>query len=287
MANFILLSDARTGSSLVCEAFNNFKDVQSLNDIYWYNGTFLYQAHKTRSTPTNLASFKLIETLKLYKIISKKRLILNENADVATNTWQSINNAICSYIQNHPREFFECLKELCSDSHIMFKTHLYQFEVTELDWIFDLPDTYFIILDRKSRLEQYVSLQIAKNKRLWQNINTSTEKVHIDPLEYLEFKRYTDTKYNFYYKNQLKNRGKDFLELYYEDDILNVTENNGNDLLNKIKNWVATKNIDFEIDRKPIFPRLKRQNFTEMKDKIINYGEFLAFINDLPDYLTD
>jgi GT2 family glycosyltransferase len=106
MANIVILSDARTGSSLVCEAFKTFKNTATLHDLYWYNGRVMYDAD-TIAIPENLRGFLDEEKVKLKEIIKTKRDIFKID-----NLSRYSGNAngeliIGRYIHTYPKEFFE------------------------------------------------------------------------------------------------------------------------------------------------------------------------------------
>jgi hypothetical protein len=278
MANIVILSDARTGSSLVCEAFESFKNTSTLHDLYWYNGRVMYD-EDTIAIPENLRGFLDDEKTKLKEIIKTKRDIfkINNISRYSGNANREL--IIGRYIHTYPKEFFESVVEVFSPNHIVFKTHLYVWKISDVDWLFDCPDTHFIVLERRSKLAQYTSLAIANKTRKWSRYNTSNERVHIDPMEFQEFKRFTDRGYDHFFIKELKKRNSNFLQLYYEDDLENIDSEL---FLRKIQNWMLSNGINLERNN-TLFPKkMIRQNTTPLKDQITNYNEVIQFVQNEP-----
>ena len=278
MANIVILSDARTGSSLVCEAFETFKNTATLHDLYWYNGRVMYDAD-TIAIPENLRGFLDEEKVKLKEIIKTKRDIFKID-----NLSRYSGNAngeliIGRYIHTYPKEFFESVVEVFSPNHVVFKTHLYVWKISDVDWLFDLPDTYFIVLERRSKLAQFTSLTVANKTKKWSRFNTSNERVHIDPMEFQEFKRFTDRGYDHFFIKQLEKRNSNFLKLYYEDDLENIEPEL---FLEKIQHWMLSNGVNLERNA-TLFPKkMIRQNRTPLKNQITNYEEVTQFIENEP-----
>jgi LPS sulfotransferase NodH len=278
MANIVILSDVRTGSSLACEAFESFKNTATLHDLFWYNGQVMYDMDTSRF-PENLRGFLDEEKNKLKEIIQTKRDIFN-NVNVSRLTGNANSDLIMArYLHAYPKEFFESVIQACSPNHVVFKTHIYLWKVTDLDWLFNLPNTYFIVLDRKSRLAQYTSLTIANNIKRWSRHNTSKERVTIDPMEFQEFKRLTDRGYAHFYINQLEQRNINPLTIYYEDDLENIEPEL---FLEKIQYWLASNGVILERNNSPFPKRMIKQNTTPLVNQIINYEEVAQFIQSEP-----
>jgi LPS sulfotransferase NodH len=278
MANIVILSDVRTGSSLVCEAFECFKNTSTLHDLFWYNGQVIYDMD-TNKFPENLRGFLDEEKNKLKEIIKTKRDIFNND-----NVSRLLGNAngdvtIGRYLHAHPLEFFESVITACSPNHVVFKTHLYTWKVTDLDWLFDLSNTYFIVLDRKSRLAQYTSLAIANKTKKWSRYNTSTERVSVNPMEFQEFKRFTDRGYNHFYINQLKKQNIKPFNVYYEDDLENIEPEL---FLKRIQIWMESNGVILERNDSVFPKRMVKQNSTPLAAQITNYNEVIQFIQNEP-----
>ena len=278
MANIVILSDARTGSSLVCEAFESFKNTSTLHDLFWYNGRVMYDEN-TIAIPENLRGFLDEEKTKLKEIIKTKRDIFKID-NISRYSGNANGELIIGrYIHTYPKEFFESVVEVFSPNHIIFKTHLYVWKISDVDWLFDLPDTYFIVLERRSKLAQYTSLAIANKTKQWSRYNTSNERVHIDPIEFQEFKRFTDRGYDHFFIKQLKKRKSNFLKLYYEDDLENIDPEV---LLEKIRHWMLSNGVNLERNT-TLFPRkMIRQNTTPLENQITNFKEVNQFIQNEP-----
>jgi len=278
MANIVILSDARTGSSLVCEAFESFKNTATLHDLYWYNGRVMYDAD-TIAIPENLRGFLDEEKVKLKEIIKAKRDIFKID-----NLSRYSGNAngeliIGRYAHTYPKEFFESVVEVFSPNHVVFKTHLYVWKISDVDWLFDLPDTYFIVLERRSKLAQFTSLTVANKTKKWSRFNTSNERVHIDPMDFQEFKRFTDRGYDHFFIKQLEKRNSNFLKLYYEDDLENIEPEL---FLEKIQYWMLSNGVNLERNNTPFPKKMIRQNTTPLENQIINYVEVARFVENEP-----
>ena len=278
MANIVILSDARTGSSLVCEAFESFKNTSTLHDLFWYNGRVMYD-EDTIAIPENLRGFLDEEKNKLKEIIKTKRDIFKID-NVSRYTGNANGELIIGrYIHTYPKEFFESVVETFSPNHIVFKTHLYVWKVSDVDWLFNQPDTYFIVLERRSKLAQYTSLSIANKTKKWSRYNTSNERVHIDPIEFQEYKRFTDRGYDHFYIKELKKHKSNFLKLHYEDDLENIDPEA---FLEKIRHWMLSNGVNLERNNTPFPKKMVRQNVTPLENQITNYKEVIQFIQNEP-----
>lgn len=278
MANIIILSDTRTGSSLVCEAFESFKNTTTLHDLYRYNASVLYDAYTTE-IPDNFNAFLDEEKIKLKEIIKTKRDVFKVD-DISRYVGNFNSELIIGrYIHTHPKEFLESVIETLSPNHIVFKTHLYVWKVTDLDWLFDLPNTYFIVLERRSKLAQYTSLQIAQTTKKWNQYNTSHHRIEINPIDFQEYKRVTERGYDHFFIKELKKRKSNFLKLYYEDDLENIDSEL---FLERIQQWAASNGIILERNSRTFPEFMTKQNTTPLADQITNYKEVIQSIQDLP-----
>ena len=106
-----------------------------------------------------------------------------------------------------------------------------------LDFMFTMPNTHYIILERTNKLEQLASLKVAQNLQKWYGVDTSDMKIHIDPIEYENFCISSVQNYTYLRK---KTSDKNVLEINYEDDILNIDLPN---TLHKIHSWLGEHDI--------------------------------------------
>ena len=268
MSNFIILGDARTGSSVVCEAFESFNSIVNLDDIFSFNYYGLDNIHGGSPNGHINALFDF-EILELKKIINSKQNIFNYDYN---NNEMSHSVLLSQYIHTHSKEFFECLQQAVTHDFV-FKLHVYHFDMTELEWIFDLPDTYFILLTR-DKLAQFVSNKIANKTKQWKLKDTSDERVTINPGEFIKFKKQNKLAYQRYYINELEKRNISYLSLNYENDFKDL-----NSLLQKIQNWATEQRLSLERNDKAFPRKLVKQSNTQLEVQITNYIELERFLN--------
>ena len=130
-----------------------------------------------------------------------------------------------------------------------------------------------IILERENLLQQYVSFHKAVIAGKWRNINTTDIKITIDPVEFCNFKNYTNDWYD-QITTYCKIYNKIPLKLKYEDDLMNLNTDSIT-LKTKINEWISLVGIDI-LESNYIPSRVTRQDFSKPSDSIINWED----IND-------
>lgn len=131
---------------------------------------------------------------------------------------------------------------------------------------------YMIILDRKNKVNQYISLKKAWKLQNWNNINTSNIKIHFDiqynnKLNYNWYKKRHIDIYNYYNNISIHNKT---LQLVYEHDICNTEA-----LLSKINKFIPELILNNDNFEKGLD---KQDNETDYSKKIENYDEVKHFI---------
>jgi LPS sulfotransferase NodH len=267
MSNFIILGDARTGSSLLCEAFEAFNKIVNLDDLFAFN-YFNLDSDYGMGANKHLNALFDFEKIELKKIINSKENIFHY--DYHSNEAQ--HEAILSqYIHTHPKEFYESLIQSVNHDFV-FKLHTYHFDTTELEWIFDLPDTYFILLNR-DKLSQFVSHKIAMNTNTWKIKDTTNEKITVKTGEFLKFAKHNTLAYQRHYINQLEKRNINYLSLNYEKDFQDLEY-----LLIKIQNWANERGVNLSRNDK-LFPKmLTKQSHAPLEVQITNYLQLERFL---------
>ena len=237
--NIIILSQPRTGSTLVCDLFNYFSHIRVLQEFFNMKDVTAYRYLKSTEKNLFLTRFK-----------SEDCVSLNHN------------------MKQDSIEAFKALNEFIP-SHRVLKFHTYEIEDLNLEFLFNEPNTKFILLSRKDKLKQFVSNQLAKISNKYSTRDPEHEiynsiSLVVDSAEFEKYKNNSDLHYNKY-KEKLS--GHDYLELVYEDDV----ENNLEYTIDKIQNWLDKNGI--LVTRKPYNLIYQKQNTRSLVDTIINYSD--------------
>ena len=139
----------------------------------------------------------------------------------------------------------------------------------DLEFIFDDPETKFIVLERTSKLSQYVSLTAALSLGRWTEVDTTGTKVHIDPTAFLKFKNESDAWYQMI-ESKLSSKGHNYLKLTYEQDLENI---NYDVLIPKINKWLDDNNIKYLNNKNYRIKNSIKQNNSSLEESITNYDE--------------
>jgi hypothetical protein len=236
-----VLSEARTGSTMLCQLLTrfqptiNFMEVFNLNkeDLYKNDPKFneLLDSHYAESFEFIKDPMKLLSLMTTY---FKKTLII--------------------------------------------KIHLFQlqlFSEENINLILSSPNHKFILLTRSNFLEKYVSLKIAKKTDIWVNKDTSKFSIEIDKDDLTR----TFVDHQIIYesiKKRLENHNIDYLPIDYDLYLKNYDDQKFIELLTP---WIVNQGLDLHLsDVRPRTPR-KQNNSTNIADNILNYDELANFIN--------
>ena len=244
MKNIIILSQPRTGSNLLCEMFFSYLPFRVLMEFFIY-------FHDENDMPHS----KLLRTNELDTLFEhfkpQQRNILS----------------LTTELNQHPKEAMDVLSSMISHYKII-KLHDFMFKQMDLEFIFNDPETKFIVLERSSKIKQYISGINANKLRKWQHVDTSDMKVQIDPSEFLKFKQASNSWYQDI-EAKLQKNGCDYLKLNYEEDLEELDQTL---LLAKINNWLDRNGIRY-INTGYKVKFFNKQNNSPVEDLIVNYDE--------------
>lgn len=251
MNDIIILSDHRTGSSLLNELFvafdNNLKTlgeyfILPLNDERHYP----HYKYLTQEDKIILYHYFNLEEKNLHTLIDK--------------------------IHNDPKKSYTILDKLTSKPKVI-KCQISRIEELGISFLLE-QNKNFIFLERRDILAKFVSQKICNETNIWWNTNTSNLRIIVDPLEFIKYKTTYQTQIT-YYKKFLIDNNKNFLNLTYEDDI---DVDDFTVLYNKLETWL--KSVGYKVYRKNYFPNHKKQNHSLMSEKVVNYDEIKNLLID-------
>jgi hypothetical protein len=244
MKNIIILSEARTGSNLLCEIFFSYNSVRVLNELFI---NFVNE----QDTP----HYKLMSTF--------ERNLFFKYFSIEDKTI----TGLIHFLNNNPKISLELFDKLYT-KYKLVKVHNFIFEKIRLEFLLDDPETKFILLNRTSKIKQYVSDQVARQLQEWHSIDTSNVKIKIDANDFLKFKQESIEWYTKI-ESMLVEKNHNFLRINYEEDLENIDQEQ---LSLKINSWldlngIPSHNNDYKLH---IF---KKQNLTNLEQIITNYQE--------------
>lgn len=250
-----VLSEARTGSTLLCQLLKHYKNTINFHEIFHNVG--------------------------------------DGNDNDVFNTSVSFNNVLLDQFGNgvfdratmFPK-IFENPKKLLTlmgnhfNETLIAKIHLFQlfgytYPVSHvLDWILEQPNHKFILLNRDF-LKSHVSLLKAEQSDVWHNIDTTDIKVHVDVSRFeKEFTKYT-WKYDTI-KHKLQERGIDYLNVDYDRDLKDYCIDEFEQL---VEPWSTRQGLDLTSAGTP-WIRVKKQNTDDdISNSISNWSEIKEILN--------
>lgn len=178
-------------------------------------------------------------------------------------------------------ELLQSLIKECKKPYFIFKifmgnysdkeNHLSKTQIETL--INDKIVEYVIILDRKNKIDQYISMEKALKYDKWNKEDTTKLSINFNINRYLFYKKRHEEIYDYY--NSLINDKT--LQLVYESDICNTEA-----LLSKINKFIPSLNRNIYYFIKGLD---KQDNETDYNKKIENYDEVKDFIiNEINRY---
>lgn len=251
MKNIIVLSQPRTGSNLLCELFFSYLPIRVLMEFFIY-----FQDEK------DVPHFNLLRKQELDALVN--------HFSLQDNSIDSLTTAL----NQNPREALEVLSSIISQYKVI-KLHDFMLEQMDLEFIFNDPETKFIVLERTSKLKQYVSLTTALSLGRWTDVDTTDIKVHVDPEAFLKFKNESTAWYQMI-ESKLTSKGHNYLKLTYEQDLENIDYNV---LIPKINNWLDNNNIRYLNNSNYRIKNSIKQNLSSLEDTITNYDEIKGLIS--------
>jgi len=250
MKNIIILSQPRTGSNLLCELLFSYGSFRILNELF-------IRFHDINDVPhtKSLREHEITALIDHFKLKDRSLTSLIET------------------LNNNPRETSEILSQIIPQYKII-KIHDFMLKDFELDFIFDDPETKFIVLERESKISQYVSRIVADKLVKWTRVDTSDIKVHVDPDKFLKFKEESIDWYKTI-ETRLINNGYNYLKLSYESDLEHIDYDV---LLPKINNWLDQNQISYHNNGYKIKHHVK-QNRSTLEHVIENFSEIKSLIS--------
>lgn len=247
--NIVILSQPRTGSSFLCELFTCFKDTRVLYEFFAPGGV-------PQDTAPHKTQLKYFEKAYIYRDYSFPK-----------------HNELIDFIQANPQLSMDRLEQVVFRENRVIKTHLFQMNSLGLDFLITRPNTKFILLSRTNVLEQYVSRRLAVETGVFssqdetEETTSTTATFSLDLSDYRNFKNSNESLFNSYRK-KLTDAGQNFLELTYEDDLLQFNSS----VMSKIQSWANSNNIPLE--RNDNFPsQFKKQNTRTIDQIVLNYDQ--------------
>lgn len=250
MKNIIILSQQRTGSNLLCHAVSMFKPIRNVIEFFIHPG-FLDDISNLDILP-HYTAFDNQERLKILKSFDCKSYV-----------------DLLKQIQKNPKNSYNKINTIINNQ-LVLKIQDNHFRINKkLDFIFN-QDVEFIVLQRRNTLEQFVSDKIAIATNKWVLENTNNESIYFDIHEYENFKK-IKTEWYTYLDKKLKQ--KNYLNIYYEDDLSNGIST---ETIKKIDQWLNELNIKTTFEKTEDF--YVKQSTVDVYSKIINYNQVKDFI---------
>lgn len=247
--NVIVLAQARSGSTLLCSIFRKLKPCRDLGEIF-----MPYDFIGTLGDVTQVPHKFLLSPLERALIARKFNIPYDDYSQLLRS------------LSEDPKETINYLDKIIPTTKVI-KILGHHLEHVDIDFLLNSKNTKFVLLERKNKLAQFVSLEVSLQTGIWVNADTSDVKVHID-LE--KFKKYTHelTEWDQKVSSLLTQHQQDFLKVTYEDEL---DCNDHSSITDKIKDWLASHGVPTEFENKSI--ELKRQNLLPLAEKILNYEE--------------
>lgn len=251
-ANVIfVLSNGRTGSTLLCQLLTLYQRTKNFNEIL--------------SDMDNIEVFD--DASEFSEILSGKY----------TNS--SISNVeLHRKLRKDPVNLIKEISEYYTGNTIIAKLHLSETHIFNnqeiLNWILTQPNHKFVLLERTNFLKTFVSERIALQTNNWHNSNTSYNKITIDGNELFDrmfayMERYSNI------KQKLKDYDIDYLYLEYDRDLKEYTIDNFSSLIDP---WSKRIGLNLQLGHEPTIT-YRRQNINEnIFDNITNVTEVQQFI---------
>ena len=253
--NIVILSQARTGSCLLCNIFGMLNPCRNLNEFFL--------SYKFAENPANWEILPHRHFLK-----KAEREYLFDSLKIKLNDYVSL----LKYFSENPEPGLELLDNAIPATKII-KILDHQMANMNVNFLFQKENTKFVLLDRSNKLEQFVSFEIAKNSGHWVNTNTNDVKMHVDRTAFVNFVNESTHWYD-QIRHQLTSNGHNFLEINYETDL---NTDSLDPVIFKIRDWLSIQGIETVVGSRWIF--YKKQNTLPMPEKILNFNEIKDLIN--------
>ncbi len=237
----MVLSTARTGSNQLIELMHNFTNV----DVNWE----IFGKYQYNIQPR-------------YLKMCKEKFGENYEENIRKNNLQvKLLKSMIKECKNPYFIFKIFIGDYCDNNNHLSKT---QMETLINDKIIE----YVIILDRKNKFDQYISMEKALKYNKWNKEDTTKLSINFNINRYLFYKKRHKEIYDYYNNISIHNKT---LKLVYEHDICNTEA-----LLFKINKFIPSLNRNIYYFIKGLD---KQDNETDYSKKIENYDEVKDFIN--------
>lgn len=240
----------RTGSNFLCTILRRFKDLRVLNELF-------IEVTNPKEIPIE-GHFSRHEQLKLFKKFAV------ENKSIPQ---------LVEELNRNPKLTLSYIDELIPNYKVI-KVHNFIFKNFNLQYMIDDPECIFIVLNRSSKIKQFVSLEIARKLNIHSKIDTSQEKILVDPNIFLQFQH---DSYEWYNELCQTLSSKNYLQINYEED-LEKFDDNKQLIYSKIIRWLQHNKIDLRQGLYKTNFFMKKQNLASLQDQIINYQEIKHLI---------
>jgi len=255
-----ILSDGRTGSTLLCQLLSRYKNI-------------IEMAEGLHNVGDNLFRSLIVEE----GIVPD---LSNKHADFGRYLHKKYGNGIISNEELQKKlleDPVNVISEISSyfTETVVLKVHLNQLNILEhLNWILSQPNHKFILLERTNYLDVYVSDQIALQTNRWHMNDTSNVKIKIDCKHFSNMLAWYKSRYNDI-KLALKNHSIDYLKLEYNKDLKNY---NVEKFTTTIEPWFNKHNIDLQINELGKVNVIRQNTNEDIFDNILNREEILDMI---------
>jgi hypothetical protein len=242
----LVLTTPRTGSNHLTRLMNNFTNV----DVNWE--IFGYDSYNIKPC---------------YRKICENKFGKEYEMNIRKNNLQL--------------DLIRLIIDACDKEYLIFKIFMGDYSDEEnhitrqqiIDLINNKIVEHVIIINRKNKIDQYISLQKALKLQKWDSFDTSNTKINFDTDAYTHYKKRHVEIYDFYHKI---NENNNILDLTYENDICSTEH-----LLTKINNFIVKL-----LRKKGYFEKgfEKQDTITDYEYKILNYNDEN---NKVKDFIKD
>lgn len=247
----LILSEPRTGSNLLCEALNLYSHMRTVNEFFLDLGHYINENHVPDDLPHKIM-FKAHERKQLFDFLN-----------VELNNWPEL----IKQINNNPISAMNKINQIVPpDVTVVIKVHRDHFEKLNLKEIINEPHIEVILLERSNRLHSFVSLLKGRQINKWYGVDTSDIKVTINLQEFINEQQRS---LNWFKEVRELLSSKEYLEINYEKDLLNINKASFYSLLDpwfkKIKLPVNKSNYELKF--------YSKQDKQPIEHSIANYDE--------------
>jgi LPS sulfotransferase NodH len=252
-----VLSEARTGSTLLCQLLANYKNVINFHEAFHDVGDLrAFDVFNTNVSFNNVLQYQfgdgVFDREKMFpRIIADPKKLLTLMAD-------NFNDNETLVVKIH-----------------LFQLFLYRYPVSRIfDWILTQPNHRFMLLDRDF-LKSHVSLLKAEQTNEWHNVDTTNIKVTIDLSRFQRELTENTWRYSTI-KEKLKDNNIDYLSINYDRDLKNYSTNEFNQL---VEPWSTRQGLDLKL-KSTMYSRVQKQNTDDdISNSISNWAEIKEMLN--------